>query len=120
VPTKAFFLMRLNDHIQYLKNIEATLNGEGTFQGNHHRDCKLGQWLYGEGQNEVATLADSQKAQAIFQSLLEPHERFHEISQLALEKKQNGDIQGAQTIITEMHILSHTIAQKLLELDALA
>jgi len=118
MPTKAFFLMRLNDHIQYLKKIEATLAGENNFQGTNHQDCKLGEWLYGEGADEVSSL-DSHKAQEIFDSLFEPHECFHTISQQALEKQQLGDKIGIQTTMTEMYRLSHIITQKLLELDTL-
>jgi hypothetical protein len=118
MPTKAFFLMRLNDHIQYLKKIEATLAEEENFKGTNHYDCKLGEWLYGEGADEVASLG-SHKAQEIFDSLFEPHERFHSISKHALEKKQLGDKIGIQMAMTEMYRLSHIITQKLLELDTL-
>lgn len=119
MPNQAFFLMRLNDHIQYLKNIEATLVGEGDFQGTSHFNCKLGQWLYAEGVEEVAAL-NNPKAKKVFESLFEPHERFHTKSHEALTKHKDGDKQGAQAAITEMHQLSHVISQKLLELDALA
>ncbi len=119
MPGKAFFLMRLNDHVQYLKSVENALSGKIDFQGTSHQDCKLGKWLYGEGSNEVASLGNPQAQQA-FEALFEPHEKFHKVSQLALQKKQAGDHAGSQAIITEMHILSHTIAQKLLDLDALS
>ncbi len=115
----AFFLMRLNDHVQYLKKIEATLAGTGDFQGSDHHECKLGKWLYGDGANEVSNLQNA-KAQSIFDSLLEPHEHFHNASKQALEKKQAGDEQGAQIAITEMYKISQIITQKLLGLDALA
>jgi hypothetical protein len=118
MSTKVFFLMRLNDHIQYMKKIEATLAGVGNFPGTNHHDCKLGQWLYGEGANEVAGLQNSY-AQEIFDSLFEPHERFHTISKQALEKKQAGDEIGTQIAMTEMYKLSQLITQKLLELDTL-
>jgi hypothetical protein len=119
MPNQAFFLMRLNDHIQYLKNIEATLVGDGNFQGTSHLSCKLGQWLYAEGAKEVMELKNP-KAKEVFDSLFEPHERFHTISHEALAKHKSGDKGGAQAAITEMHQLSHLISQKLLELDALA
>jgi hypothetical protein len=119
MPGKAFFLMRLNDHIQYLKELETTLVGEGNFQGSSHRDCKLGKWLYGEGPTEVEAFKNS-KIKELFESLFEPHERFHSISKQALEKKLTGDDLGAQAAIMEMHVLSHLITQKLLELDTLA
>lgn len=113
---KAFFIKRLNDHIQYLKKINATLSGEGSFQGTKHTECKLGQWLYGEGKVEVDSLNNS-KAQAVFASIFDPHERFHQVSKYALECKSRGDDTGAQAAVTEMHVLSNVISQKLLELD---
>lgn len=118
MATKAFFMMRLNDHIQYLKKIDATLNGKDNFQGTSHTSCKLGQWLYNEGIEEVKAL-NNPKAEEVFNSLLEPHERFHQVSHQALEKKSIGDEQAAQAAVTEMHVLSHIISQKLLELDGM-
>ncbi|HEC85057.1 MAG: hypothetical protein DRR08_03410 [Candidatus Parabeggiatoa sp. nov. 2] len=115
---KAFFLKRLNDHVQYLKKIDAAIKGESDFQGTPHRDCQLGQWLYDEGGAEVAAMENS-NAKEVFESLLEPHERFHTISKEALEKKRAGDEAGAQAILTEMHVLSTLITNKLLELDGM-
>ena len=116
----AFFLIRINDHIQYMNKIEATLAGNDEFHGTDHHECKLGKWLYNEGVNEVAELHNS-KAQEIFDSLLAPHERFHQVSKEVLEKKQAGDDEKHfETDITEMCKLSQTITQKLLELDTLA
>jgi len=105
-------------NIQYLRNIEATLAGTGDFQGTDHHDCQLGQWLYGDGPNQVAALQNS-KVQEIFESLFEPHEQFHTISKQALEKKQVGDEGTAQNGITDMYKISHILTQKLLKLDAL-
>jgi hypothetical protein len=115
---KAFFLLRLNDHVQYLKKIQATLEGKGDFQGTDHLACKLGEWLYGEG----ATEADSVGAEAkgIFDSLIEPHQRFHEASKRALEKGQQGDTGASNEAVTEMHKLSNTLVDKLLTLDKLS
>jgi hypothetical protein len=116
----AFFLMRINDHIQYMNKIEATLAGKDDFKGTDHHDCKLGKWLYNEGVKEVAELQNS-NAQEIFESLFEPHERFHQISKEVLEKKPaTDDDENYQTALTEMCQLSQTITQKLLDLDALA
>ncbi len=114
----AFFLMRLNDHIQYLKKIEATLAGTEDFQGTEHHQCKLGLWLYGDGGNEVLALQNP-KAKEIFESLFEPHESFHNASHQALENKQAGDEEGAKLAITEMYKLSQNLTQKLLELDGI-
>ncbi|RKZ78179.1 MAG: hypothetical protein DRR19_26870 [Candidatus Parabeggiatoa sp. nov. 1] len=113
---KAFFIKRLNDHVQYLKKMDAVIKGESDFQATSHRDCKLGLWLYNEGAAEVATMANS-KAKNVFDSLLEPHERFHVLGYRALEKKQAGDETEANALITELHVLSTTLINKLLELD---
>ncbi|MDM8545043.1 CZB domain-containing protein [Candidatus Venteria ishoeyi] len=116
---KAFFLQRLNDHVQYLKKINATLEGKSDFQGTAHTDCKLGQWIYGEGADEVASLSDP-KAQETFDALKEPHEKFHDISKDALAKKIAGDEEGARRAETDMHVLSTNIYNKLLDLDGMS
>ena len=118
MPEKAFFLMRVNDHIQYLKKIEKTLSGEGNFIGTNHRDCQLGRWIYNQGKEEVAAMKN-QRATQLFDELFEPHEQFHTISHQALQKKQQGDEAGSHKAVTEMHKLSQIITQKLLELDVL-
>ena len=115
---KAFFLQRLNDHVQYMKKISATLADNGDFQGTTHDDCKLGQWIYGEGAQEVAALSDPD-AQTVFDSLKEPHEKFHRISQEALSKKVSGDIAGANQAETDIYVLSTDIYNKLLKLDGM-
>ena len=118
MATKAFFFQRLNDHVQYLKKIQATIEGKGDFQGSDYRECKLGKWLYAEGPAEAASI--SSEAKALFDSLLEPHQRFHEASKQALEKKRAGDASGAEAAITEMHKLSALLVNKLLSLDQIA
>ncbi|OUD13983.1 CZB domain-containing protein [Thioflexithrix psekupsensis] len=116
MPTKAFFVLRLNDHILYLKKIEKTLAGTGDFQGTDCQNCKLGQWLYGEGPAEVASM-NHPEAQALFDSLFEPHKQFHQVSHEAIAKAKAGDTDGARAAATQMYVLSNTISQKLLALD---
>jgi hypothetical protein len=116
---KAFFLQRLNDHVQYLKKIDNTLKGQGDFAGTDHHSCKLGLWMDKEGQAEVAGLENS-KGLEVFESLKEPHEHFHTASKQALEKKQAGDEAGVKAAMTEMHTLSAVISAKLLELDKMS
>ena len=70
---KAFFILRLNDHIQYLRKIQATLEGTGDFHGTDYHDCKLGKWLYSTGPAEAE--AAGPEAKALFDSLFEPHQR---------------------------------------------
>lgn len=116
---KAFFLIRINDHVQYLKKINRTLNGQDSFQGCSHAECKLGQWIYGDGEKEVGAL-NNPEAIDIFEALKEPHERFHQASAEALAKNESGDKVGAQQAITEMHKLSTLVYNRLLELDKLS
>ncbi len=113
--SKAFFVLRLNDHIQYLKKIEATLAGKAEFEGTDCQACKLGKWMYNEGKQEIATF--SEKHQTTFNSLFEPHERFHQISKDALDKHKAGDAEGARKATTEMYVLSNLLSQRLLDLD---
>ncbi|RKZ38256.1 MAG: hypothetical protein DRQ49_00520 [Gammaproteobacteria bacterium] len=115
---KAFFMKRLNDHIQYLKKMDVALKGEEDFSGSTHKNCKLGQWLYDEGLTEVGAMENS-KAKEVFESLLGPHEQFHILGNEALDKKLAGDEAGAQAIFTQLHVLSNTLTNKLLDLDGM-
>jgi len=114
----AFFVLRLNDHIQYLRKIQATLEGTGDFHGSDFHDCKLGKWLYGSGLAEAE--AAGPEAKVLFDALFEPHQRFHDASHLAIAKKEAGDEAGAKAQITEMMKLSVVLVDSLLELDKVA
>lgn len=113
----AFFLLRMNDHLQYLTKVKATLDGKGDFRGSDHHSCKFGCWLDGDGRKEVAEMPS--EAQSIFESILEPHQRFHDASHQALLAHDAGDSGQAGEKITEMHQLSHQLVDKLLQLDRL-
>ena len=112
---KAFFLLRMNDHVQYLHKIQATLEGKGDFQGTDWHECKLGKWLYGDGSAEAE--ATGPEAKAIFDGLFEPHEAFHKASHTALAKQQDGDEEASREAVTEMYRLSNTLVDMLLSLD---
>ncbi len=112
---QAFFLQRMNDHVQYLSKIKATLNHRGNFQGTDCQHCALGRWLYGTGAQEVQALGA--EAHKLFEQLLEPHEKFHEASARALSHFQAGDEIGQYRAMTEMHQLSSYLIKTLLELD---
>ncbi|MEW5789100.1 MAG: CZB domain-containing protein [Pseudomonadota bacterium] len=114
----AFFLLRMNDHVQYLNRIKATLEGRGDFQGSDHHSCKLGKWLDTDGPAEAAGLGP--EAQAAFAALIEPHQRFHEASNQALGLRAAGDTAGCEAQVTEMHRLSATLVGTLLKMDGLA
>lgn len=100
----AFFLLRMNDHVQYLNRIKATLDGRGDFQGSDHHSCKLGKWLDGDGPAEASAIGPDGKA--TFDALIAPHQRFHEASSQALSLMSAGDLAGSEARVTEMHQLS--------------
>ena len=112
---QAFFLQRMNDHVQYLGKIKATLNKRNDFRGTDCYHCALGKWLYAEGAEEAQALgADVHK---LFEQLIEPHEKFHEASARALNAFEAGDELGQYRAMTEMHQLSNYLIQTLLDLD---
>lgn len=114
----AFFLQRLNDHVQYLGKLKATLEDRGDFQGTDHHSCKLGLWLDQDGPKESSAI--STEAFKIFNQLLTPHQRFHQISKQALECKAAGDVALMEDAMTEMFKLSNTLVNILMELDELS
>ena len=112
---KAFFFHHVNDHVQYMKKIQETLDGRGEFLGSHYQECKLGKWLYDEGPEEASAVSD--EVRQLFDTLLEPHQRFHEISREAVRKHMEGDTTGAKSAVTEMHKISNVLISILLQLD---
>jgi hypothetical protein len=114
----AFFLRRMNDHIQYLGKIKATLSDKGDFQGSDHHSCKLGQWLDSDGPQQASDLGG--EAMEIFDSLIQPHEAFHQASHQALSCKAAKDEAGMEAAMTEMFKLSVTLVDTLMELDRLS
>ena len=128
MTTRVFFLERVNDHLQYFKHINHTLENEKCFQKNSKEDdcfrgtkdteCNLGRWLYGEGSVEIKAFKNSQ-IEALFRSLFEPHTRFHTVSKEAIFKRQAGDKEGAQAMIVKMKEISNLLTSQILELEAL-
>ena len=113
----AFFLLRMNDHIRYLNNIQATLDGKGDFQGCEHTACKFGAWYYGEGHKAMEAVGS--ECLAIYEQIAAPHEAFHIHSHNALKLKQAGDEAGATAEITEMMKLSRELVDLLMKLDSI-
>jgi hypothetical protein len=114
----AFFLRRMNDHIQYLAKLKLTLADKGDFRGTDHHSCKLGQWLDGVGPSQADSI--SPEARAAFDSLIEPHEHFHNTSHLALQHKADGDTERMEAAMTEMFKISVTLVDTLIKLDAMS
>ena len=116
---KTFFMKRLNDHIHYLKELDAALKGESDFKGTDARSCELGKWMHGDGQQEIRDLHNP-KAQEIFDSMSKIHDQFHDLGAEALAKRESGDSLGAQMAITKMYGISAELTSKLLELDRIS
>ncbi len=119
MTTKTFFMKRLNDHIHYLKELDAALRGENDFSGTSAQSCELGRWMYGDGKQEIVQLHNP-KARELFDSMFKIHEQFHQLGEEALSKKAAGDNLGAQMAITKMYGISAELTSKLLELDRLS
>ena len=114
----AFFLLRMNDHLQYLNRLKATLDGKGDFRGSDHHSCKFGKWLDTDGPKEVGEI--SADAKALFDSIIAPHQRFHEVSHEALAAHDAGNKDVEVQKLTEMHQLSGKLVDSLLTLDRMA
>ena len=112
---KAFFVQRLNDHIQYLGKVTNTLKGQGNFQGTNCHQCKLGTWIDNEGTHAIAHASPALQQQ--FAELVEKHELFHDFSIEALVKHQSGDHLNSRRAMTEMHKLSGQLVNLLLSMD---
>lgn len=119
MANKTFFMKRLNDHIHYLKELDASLKGESDFTGTDAHNCELGKWMHGDGQQEIRALHNP-KAQEIFNAMHDIHEQFHQLGAEALAKRETGDSLGAQMAITKMYGISAELTSKLLELDRLS
>lgn len=113
--SNAFFVQRLNDHIQYLRRVTNTLKGEDDFHGSSHTQCKLGRWLYSEGKDDLG--ACMPEGRRLFESLLAKHQHFHDVSDDALAKHAAGDYINSYRAMTEMLKLSGELVSLLLEAD---
>lgn len=114
----AFFLLWINDHMQYLKKINATLEGRGDFRGGDHHSCTLGRWMDGPGPQEAAQVGP--QAAALFEDIRKPHELFHAASGKALALQAADRQEESRHEVTEMHRLSSALVDLLLGLDRVA
>jgi hypothetical protein len=114
----AFFLLRMNDHLQYLRRISATLEGDGDFRGSSHQDCALGRWLDDAAVRESAGYGPA--AVRLVQELAAPHESFHAASARALDALAAGRAGDCARESTTMHQLSNQLVSQLLAIDAFA
>lgn len=119
MTSSAFLMLRLNDHIQYMKKVQQSLNDQNDFDGVDCHHCKLGEWLYGEGPDEIKAIGNAE-LESVFQSLFEPHQQYHDASQKAIQFHQAQNQEEAKKYETEMIVLSNHLVNLLLKLDALA
>ena len=79
--------------------------------GTHH-DCRLGQWADGP---ESSVL----RASPAFLKLASPHERVHELARQAAQAYNQGNVNGAENLLTQMSQASQDVVQILNELQRL-
>ncbi|MCK5918404.1 MAG: CZB domain-containing protein [Cocleimonas sp.] len=118
MDSTTFFLTHLNEHIQYLTKIKATLKDKNDFCGTDHHLCKLGNWLYGDGRDQVTAISDEMAT--LFNKLFEPHKAFHRESVNAITAHKEGNHKERELAFTQMHVLSNTLVFLLLKMDATA
>lgn len=111
----AFFMQRLNDHIQYLSRVTKTLADKDDFHGTDCHSCKLGKWIDSSGREDV--VAHAPHAEGLFERLVERHEYFHSVSNEVLAKHQVGDTVNCYRAMTEMHKVSGQLVSLLLDID---
>ena len=114
----AFFLQRMNDHVQYLRKIKARIEGTSDFNPCDHHCCALGQWFYSDGYSQAAIFGD--RMLSLYQQLEEPHQQFHHASSLAVACHELKDEVGSYRAMTQMHRLSTQLINIILEMDRLA
>ncbi|MCK6602030.1 MAG: CZB domain-containing protein [Bacteroidetes bacterium] len=106
----------MNDHIQYMMKIIATLKNDGSFQGSDPHMCRFGIWYYGVAKDEILSL-NSSEAVEIFNSLEAIHTAFHLAGEQGLNSKNKGDQNGVEKAISDLSTLSNQIVTKFLQLD---
>ncbi|MDR3583759.1 MAG: methyl-accepting chemotaxis protein [Desulfosporosinus sp.] len=79
--------------------------------GTHH-DCRLGQWADGP---ESSVL----RASPAFLRLASPHERVHELARQAAHAYNQGNVNEAENLLTQMSQSSQDVVQILNELEQL-
>ncbi|TLP46228.1 hypothetical protein FDK21_11530 [Cohaesibacter sp. CAU 1516] len=104
------------DHVLFKKHVLDAVMGRNEWQSGDvpdHHDCRLGKWYEGIGNSSISS-------NAIFKSLLAPHDRVHSSAKKALALYEKGNLSEAFTALREMDDASHEVLSILDELsDAL-
>ncbi len=108
----------LNDHLNYMNGIEKALDGGHEFQECGFNHCRLGEWLYGAGTEEVLSLKNN-RALKMFNRLFDIHKKFHEAGEQALMQRGQGNFEAARQILSDMQLFCSQLITILLVLDSI-
>ncbi|MCW8931488.1 MAG: CZB domain-containing protein [Gammaproteobacteria bacterium] len=116
--SKTVFIQTIESHLEYLKEVQQSINSSGDYCGTNHLSCTMGKWMYGEGAEDVKKMGNN--AEQIFQQLFEPHEEFHEVSSTSIKAFNNNNHELAKHSLTKMIFLSNKLTKLLLQLNEIA
>jgi hypothetical protein len=112
----AFLLLRINEHLQNLKQITVTLEGRRDFRGGDHHACKLGHRIDTTGPQEAAEVSSS--TAALFRGIPDPHEQLHAAGGRTLAFRATERVTGwAHHEVNELRRISPTAVDLLLGSD---
>ncbi len=112
---KSELLRRVIDHAVWMDNVIKAIEDKTDWRPTDHTKCKLGQWYYSSGMEEVKKYGE--KAVEIFNKIEPAHAKLHSLGIEAIEScKLNGDVDLTCNIVEEMLDSSKEIIDLLLEL----
>ena len=118
MSNKTVFIQAIESHLNYLNEVQHSINSAGDFCGTNHQSCTMGKWLHGQAAEDVKKIGKN--AEEIFQQLFEPHEKFHEVSSASIKAFNDYDHLVAKSSLTEMIFLSNQLTKLLHELNDIA
>ncbi|GEM03638.1 hypothetical protein HMI01_06260 [Halolactibacillus miurensis] len=101
------------DHLMWKWNIYNMILGYVTLDDSQvgtEKDCRLGQWL--------TTLPQTEKCQAVKQSILPPHKRIHDQARAAIKSYTNQRIHDAEESLTQIEKDSHLVVDYIKQIKA--
>lgn len=104
IPTRVELAMAKSAHQAWRVRIRSFLDGQSSLdpsQATSHRDCDLGVWYTGTGQ-QFAHLQQ-------FKELDRPHEQMHQLIRKIIEAKQQGREAEAERMYEDIELLSEQI-----------
>ena len=107
-----FTIAKMN-HQLWKRKLGKFVNGEPGMDEKElvsERDCKLGQWLYGEGMEKYSSMGE------IF-SLESVHKELHELTFNIVDQKKQGNSDEAKELLSRLGEKSDKIVQLLDSLE---